>query len=196
MMNNTEKIQIVHFVENLGKGGLENVIYNNVTNLDINKFKVSVICRIEGGYTANKLKKKGIKVLELNKKKIGMIKLKRSLSEFRSCKNAILHCHGLFATSSEAIIGRFSGYKSVFVHVHNLEKPEKLKQWLKLKILKSQVNKFIAVSNAVSNCLRKNSIQNIMIIPNSVSIQKYKFRNISSKDKLNFLTNYIKTFKK
>jgi glycosyltransferase involved in cell wall biosynthesis len=181
-----EKVQVIHFVETLGKGGLENVIYNIATNLDPQVFDINVISRIKGGDTANRLCQSGIDVNILNLNKIPLLKIKKILQETRNGRPAILHCHGLFASSTEAIAGSITGYNAVFVHVHNLEKPMLAWQRLKLKILKKKVKKFIAVSEAVSDCLVKNSIKNVMVLPNSISTQKFEFCRLSCKDKFGF----------
>lgn len=181
-----EKIQIVHFVETLEKGGMENVIYNIATNLDDKKFDVSVVCRIKGGHTADRLMENGKKVTVLNLRHLPIIKINKILQEFKRNQKAVLHCHGLFATSTEAIIGSFCDYNSIFVHVHNLEKPHLLWQSLKLKILKSRVHKFIAVSQSVSNCMKKFSINNITIVPNSISTANFSYNAFSGNDKFGF----------
>ena len=181
-----EKIQIVHLVESLEKGGLENVIYNIATNLDETKFDVSVICRIKGGYTAKRIRESGISVKILNLQKIPIFSIKKILRNHKRDKKTILHCHGLFATSSEAIMGSLCDYNSVFVHVHNLEKPLMLWQRLKLKFLKKRVNNFIAVSEAVSDCLSKYKIGNVKTVSNSISTEKFSYHAQSSKDKFGF----------
>ena len=181
-----QKLQIIHFVETLGKGGLENVIYNIATNLDTKLFDINVISRIEGGDTAKRLIKSGIKVNILNLNKIPLLKIKKTLQETRNNGPAILHCHGLFATSTEAITGSFLDYDAIFIHVHNLERPKHIRQRLKLMILKRRVNKFIAVSNAVSDYLSSSLIKNVKVLPNSISTQKFKFCSLSSKEKFGF----------
>ena len=181
-----KKVQIVHFVETLGKGGLENVIYNIATNLDPQLFDINVISRITGGDTAKRLCQSGIDVNILNLNKIPLLRIKKILQEAKNGGPAILHCHGLFASSTEAITGSIAGYDAVFVHVHNMEAPMLPWQRLKLKILKKRVNKFITVSEAVSDCLSKNLINNIMVMPNSISTQKFKFCGLSSKYKFGF----------
>jgi glycosyltransferase involved in cell wall biosynthesis len=181
-----KKIQVVQFVETLGKGGLENVIYNIATGLDKNIFDITVISRIEGGDTADRLVKSGILVNILNYQKIPIWRIKNILQENRNGQPAILHCHGLFSSSTEAIIASFIDYDAVFVHVHNLERPTHLKQRLKLMILKRRVKKFIAVSNAVSEYLSKSSIKNIKVMPNSISTQKFTFSKSSSEEKFGF----------
>jgi glycosyltransferase involved in cell wall biosynthesis len=181
-----EKIQIVHFVETLEKGGLENVIYNIATNLDDKKFDVSVVCRIKGGHTAERLMESGKEVAILNLRHLPLMKINKILQKFKRNKMAILHCHGLFATSTEAIIGSFCDYNSIFVHVHNLEKPHLVWQSLKLKILQNRVHKFIAVSQSVSNCMQKFNINNIITVPNSISTAKFKYNALSGSDKFGF----------
>lgn len=181
-----QKHLVIHFVEHLGKGGLENVVYQIVTRLDKTLFDVGVVCRIKGGYTADEINKQGVPVKILYKNKIPLWKINKLLKAPGTNRNAILHCHGLFSSSSEAIMGRQSGFDSIFVHVHNLEKPDTLYQRFKLRILKRTVNKFIAVSDSVHHCLLQNSIKNIQTIHNGVDINRYKFNSIPKQGEYGF----------
>ena len=184
-----QKVQIIHFVEALGKGGLENVIYRLVTNLNAQVFDVTVVCRIEGGYTADRIFAKGIPVTILKQNKIPIRELVRTLKLLKTQSVSILHCHGLFATSSEALMGLRSGHNSVLVHVHNLERPGSLYQRLKMNILKRSVSKFIAVSDSVRLCLEQYSVKNIDVIHNAVDTTKYPFFEVPQKDKFGFGEN-------
>jgi len=168
-------INIVQFVEELSTGGLENVVYNITTGLNPDLFKVKVICRVEGGDTAAKIKDSGIPVEILHKQRLNLLEIIGFVNNLAKQKNTILHCHGLFALSSESIIGHFSGFDSIFIHVHNLEKPESLYQRLKLMILKRSVNRFIAVSGQVEDCLLQHSVKNVVTIHNGIDINRYQF---------------------
>ncbi|MFH1674149.1 MAG: glycosyltransferase family 4 protein [Pseudomonadota bacterium] len=186
-----KKVQVIHFVETLGKGGLENVVFHITTRLDPQVFDVAVVCRIEGGYTADRIVSHGVPLQILRRKKIPLLDLKKTLSLLRTQTPSILHCHVLFATTSEAIMGKQAGYDSVFVHVHNLEKPKRLLQRLKLKILKRTVNTFIAVSGGVYNSLFENSIRNVEVIPNGVDTERYSFYPAPKQEKFNFPKNTL-----
>jgi len=181
-----EKIQVIHFLEDLGKGGLENVVFNITTMLNPEIFDVRVVCRIRGGYTAERIAEKGIPLQILQKKKISPLSLSKTLRAIRSHKSAILHCHGLFAGSSEAIIGPIVGYDAVFVHVHNLEKAKTMRQKLKLSILKRSVSSFIAVSKGVFECLKQNSINNVKVVSNGIDTKKFCFSMGKRRRKINF----------
>lgn len=86
-------------------------------------------------------------------------------------------------------MGLRSGYNSVFVHVHTLERPRTLYQQFKLHILKRSVNRFVAVSDTVRKCLRLQSIKNVNVIHNAVDIKKYSFHSASSQEKFGFPKN-------
>lgn len=152
-------------------------------------FDASVVCRIEGGYTADKIVAQGIPVTILRQHKIPIHNLVKTLKLIKTQTVSILHCHGLFASSSEAIMGLRSGYNSVFVHVHTLERPRTLYQQFKLHILKRSVNRFVAVSDTVRKCLRLQSIKNVNVIHNAVDIKKYSFHSASSQEKFGFPKN-------
>jgi glycosyltransferase involved in cell wall biosynthesis len=182
-----EKIQIVQFVEDLGRGGLENVVYHLATRLNPRLFDVNVVCRVRGGYTAEQIAQRGISIKILHQKKIPIWALANTLTQLRTNDTALIHCHGLFATSSEAIIAKTSGYKSSFVHVHNLEKPASIFQKLKLNVMKRKISKFIAVSEEVSTYLGYSSIKNVEVIHNGVDTRRYPFCIVPKKHRYGFV---------
>jgi len=184
-----QRIQVIHFVEALGKGGLENVIDHIVTNLNPQLFDVTVVCRIEGGHTADKIIAQGIPVTVLKQHKIPIHNLVKTLRLLKTQTVSILHCHGLFASSSEAIMGLRSGYKSVFVHVHNLEEPRSFYERFKLNILKRSISNFVAVSNSVRSCLLQYSVRNVDVIHNAVDTRKFLFHKGPGKEKFGFPEN-------
>lgn len=181
-----EKINIIHFVETLDIGGLENVVYNIVTGIDPTRFNVAVVCRTSGGSTANRIRNSGIPVEVLHKEKLNILELFRITQKLGRKKNSILHCHGLFALSSEAIMSIISGFQIILVHVHNLETPETLLQRLKLCLLKRCVNKFIPVSNMVQNALLQNFVSNTQTIHNGIDIDRFRFQSFPNKDLCGF----------
>ena len=183
------KIKVIHYVETLDKGGLENVIYNLTTRLDRKLFDVHVVCRISGGYTAERLKNLNIPLKIFNENKIPVWNLKNTLKGINHHSPTILHCHGLFATSSEAIIGRLADFDSVFVHVHNLERPDSVYQRFKLAILKRSISNFIAVSEEVKNSLASSFIYNVEVIQNAIDTKKFKYLEETYKGKLGFSNN-------
>lgn len=181
-----EKINIVQFVETLGTGGLENVVYNIATGLNPDIFDVKVVCRIDGGDTAKRVKKAGIPIEILNKRKLNVFEIINLINKITNNKNTILHCHGLFTLSSESIVGRITGIKTIFIHIHNLVEPLSLYQRLKLMILKRSAYKFIAVSKKVEDSLLQNSIKNVSTIHNGIDIKNYKFISQAEHDHYGF----------
>jgi|GEM_PF-3763891 len=177
------KIRIVHFVEMLGKGGLENVILHIVSNLDPARFEPMVVCRIRGGYTADKIAARNIPLHIIGQNKIPVLKLKKTLSAYRGTGPSILHCHGLFAASTEALAGPLAGYQAVFVHVHNLEKPKTLYQKLKMKLLDRSVTQFLAVSQGVGDLLSANQLEKVKTVHNGIDTDRFKFFPMRAKSK-------------
>ncbi len=113
------KINVLHIVEDLKVGGIERVIATIATNLDKDKYNLFVWCLARGGYTAEELESKGIKVEIL-----GMgyhcsfpFLLKLCLM-MKKARIDILHSHAYTAS----IIGRLAAILAkipvIITHVH------------------------------------------------------------------------------
>jgi len=185
------KATIVHLCETLGGGGgLENVIRDLALHTNPDQFGQHVISRIEGGYTATVLKRAGIPVDILNKRRFRPQLFKDALNRIPfDPQTTIIHGHGLLAVSSEMIYSKLLGIKGIIGHIHNTVPRLTLKQILKKTLLKRITNQFIAVSNTVASSLREANISNIKTIRTGTDLSAWTFLDKPNNQHLGFPSN-------
>ena len=184
------KATIVHVCETLGKGGLENTVRNLILNFNQDQFQQQVICRIEGGFVAEALRRATIPVQILDKRKFTPRLFRTALDRISfDPKTTIIHGHGFISVSSEMIYSKFLGAKGVVVHVQNIVQQLTLKQILKKTILDRVTNQFIAVSDDVASSLRRVKVSNITTIKNSADSSGWTFMARPKNQHLGFPSN-------
>ena len=119
--NNKGKIKVVHLVEELTIGGLERVLTTIVSNLNKEKYNVSVWCLREGGFFADKLVKEGIevKILHILSSR-NPVSICRLYKLFRSHKFDIIHTHAYSAGTSGRMSAFLAGIPVIISHNHSV----------------------------------------------------------------------------
>jgi len=182
------KIKVLMFVDSLDVGGLEKGIVNVALRLNKDKFEPFFCCLRTKSHFGKKLRKKGIKIYELNKKP-GLIpgllpKIRKILKE----ENVdIIHTHNpgplIYGTIASLFI------KNIRVHTdHNsFSMSPKKRALIFSRLLLFFIDKIIAVSGDVKERLIdqiKVNPKKITIVHNGVDIKKFDIDVDLPKEKL------------
>lgn len=166
-----DRVNLMILVNSFDTGGLEQLIYDLVVNLDRNRFNLLICCE-QGGYNADRCVKEGIPVIVLpteskRKEKI----FRKILKDYQT--EVINHHHGNFGLE---IAKREFGVR-IISYIHNtycwfgdLETTEFRKNSI-------YVDKFIAVSkNAAAYTNRHFQVpfRKIQVVPNGIDVKRHK----------------------
>jgi glycosyltransferase involved in cell wall biosynthesis len=169
-------IHVIHLCEQLERGGLENVIKNLALVFQGGPIGCSVFCTRSGGDTATFLQQRGVSVLIATSPLDRYVKLAKLVVHLKNQdKTLVVHCHGIFATSSEAIFLKIMGIDKWVIQVHNIVQSLSWGQQIKLKILNQAVDSFIAVSGEVGRTLNEFRFKKVEVLVNAVDTNKWEF---------------------
>jgi len=161
------KINLLIEAPSLDKGGMEEVVFNIATRLDPDLFRPVVVCIEKGGYTADRLRRKGIPVEIL-----GKAKEKEYLE--------VLHRYQIDIVNSH-----FSFFGSTIAHRHGIPTASVLHNiysWYSASLLDEfrmadlSISKYIAVSNQVASFFKYRfniDESRIRVIPDGVNEERF-----------------------
>ena len=142
--------KVLHIVEDLKVGGLENVIASIVMGLDKTKYQIHVWCLARGGDVATELIGKGVVVKILGEpgyhNPLRILYLARLI---RREKFNIIHTHGYFASTFGRTAGIIARVPVIIAHVHSAYHEYALRNLLMENILSRFSDRIICVSRAV-----------------------------------------------
>jgi sugar transferase (PEP-CTERM/EpsH1 system associated) len=114
-------IRIMHVVDNMGKGGLENGLVNLIERMDPNRFEHTVYALRHLGANADRLPKDRVKVICLSKKdtdsRVQVLALARGIREL---KPDIVHSRN-WAAVEAVIAGKWVGSSALVHSEHGLD---------------------------------------------------------------------------
>jgi len=117
----TQKIKILHLVEDLDVGGMESVVASIARGLNKDKYDLKVWCIDHGGENAESLIRDGIDVKVLNIKSYhNPLAILKMASLLRKERFDIVHSHGYFATTSGRIAGILARVPRMISHIHTI----------------------------------------------------------------------------
>lgn len=145
-----KRINVLHLVEDLKIGGLENVIASIVTGLDRDRYDAEVWCLVRGGQIADELIDMGVSVKILGMRSyynpLRIIALSRLMRE----KGVeILHTHGYFASTFGRLAAILARVPIVITHVHSTYYGYSKRNLLIERFLSFFTDKIVCVSMAV-----------------------------------------------
>ncbi len=152
----------------LDMGGMEEVIYNIATRLDPTLFHPVVVCIERGGYTADRIKKKGIPVEVL-----GEAKEKEYLEILHRYQIDLVNSHFSFFGPA---IARRNGIPVVSV-LHNIYGWYSAGILDEFRIADRYVSKYIAVSKQVASFFRFRfniDERKIKVIPDGIALERFQ----------------------
>ena len=176
----SEKIKIVHLVEDLKVGGLERTLAYIISNLDPSIFSAEVWCIAAGGAVADELQKNGhpLRVLNLNNyyNPWNVIQLARGL---RREKVSILHSHAYFANTMGRMAAILARVPVRFAHIqssHWASDERSSRNYLVDRILSHFTSRVIACSDSAGRfqieAIKVNP-EKVLTIHNCTDMKRY-----------------------
>jgi glycosyltransferase involved in cell wall biosynthesis len=149
------RVKVLHLVEDLKLGGMEQVIASLALHLDKTHFDVSVFCVSRGGVIADDLIRQGVRVEILGiTSHFDLARLIRLIVRLRIEKFDIIHTHGYFAGVVGRIAGLFAGTGVMIHHVHSTYYGYRRRHFLIERILGIFTKKIVCCSRAVADHVR------------------------------------------
>lgn len=172
------KIRVMHVMQSLEIGGLENGVVNLVNNMDPAVFDFYICCIRREGVLKSRLKNE-VKVICMNEKE--GFHLSSAVNFAKLCKEYkidIVHTHGWAGGLYTGVVGgKISGVPVIINGEHGVFYLEKKSRFLAQKILFGMTDKIIPVSNDLKNDILthfKIKSDKINAILNGVNIDKFK----------------------
>lgn len=144
------KINVLHIVEDLSIGGVEELLRIIVMGLNREKYNVYVCCIEEGGQTAKELMEAGVKVDILGMKSyhnlFNILRLKKYIKER---KIDIIHSHMYFANTFGRIAALLAGTPILISTSYSNYYEFKRRNIFMINFLSKFTDKIIAASNSI-----------------------------------------------
>lgn len=146
--------KVLQVVEDLNVGGLERVVECIASQLNRDRFDVSVWCLARGGAIADELKRKGIpvEILDLHSyhNPLSVLRLARRM---RREGFHLVHTHGYFAGTFGRLAAAIAGVPAVIHHVHTTCSNLKPRHHRIERILSLRTGRIVCVAGAVRESL-------------------------------------------
>lgn len=175
-----EKIKIVNVVSRMIFGGVESVIYNYYSNMDLSKFDITIITQKRSNPDAvKKFEELGFKIIMIDnweKKPFSMAKT--ILKIFKKEKFDILHCHLSHTNFYFLMLGKMANIPIRISHSHLSEEDTSIKQKIKHFIYKKLIKHFSTLNVACGDDAGKNLYGkhgNYLVLKNGIYLEKYLF---------------------
>jgi len=144
------KIKVIHLVEDLMRGGLENVIAEIVSGLDKEKYNFEVWCIARAGAVADELQSRGFTVETLGILSYhNPFNILRLISLLRKTKPDIVHTHGYFSSVIGRLSAKIAGVPVIINHLHTVFNLSSLRNVIVDKTLNLFTDRIICVSKKV-----------------------------------------------
>lgn len=182
MVSEIKKIHVVHVVQSLDVGGMENGVVNIANKIDKNIFKLSICCLSHIGTLEHKITDNHISLFSMNWEKGLQFALFLDLAkEFKKRDINIVHTHGWLSFLYGSIAGKIAGIPVLINGEHGTFNLNKKRRIFVYRLLSLFVNKFITVSSSLRKELVdkiKISSDKIIVIPNGVDTERYHSINM------------------
>ena len=148
----SRRIKVLHLVEDLNVGGLENVVAAIATGLDPRRFEVEVWCLARGGAVADRLRQSGTAVRILNLSTYHRpLNIARLAWRMRQSRAEIVHTHGYFASTFGRLAAIPALIRRVVVHVHTSDFSLSRRHFQIEKCLACFTREIVCVSRSVQD---------------------------------------------
>lgn len=173
-----KKLHLMQITQDLGIGGLEQVVVNICKTIDRKQFNVSVLCLRNTGFFAPEVEKLGIKVFLLKQRQNGTdyLSFLKVAKIFKEEKIEIIHTHNTQPFIDGTLGALLSGVKTIIHTDHARNFPDKKRYMLAEWLMSNFAYKIIGVSEHTSQNLIKYvriPPQKIMTIPNGIDGTRY-----------------------
>ena len=178
--NKNRKINVLVAADHAGyKGRLAGVgryLLNILPRLDKNHFNITLIVLRDTASLKSALKKEGIKLIHLNRKKFDPFTLYDFVKIIRRERIDLLHLHQYGSSNFGRIAGKILGLPTI-LHAHGPDLNYPHYQWFADRLLAKYTQCAITVSEAAKEeCVRNRAINHskIIVIPNSIPLEDFK----------------------
>lgn len=181
------KIRVIHIVHSLGNGdGIAQVTSSLVSNMNKERFDVSVCCLVSGGIFAEQLKSAGIEVTILNaRSEVSLSAIFSNVPQIiklvyllRSKKIDILHTHEFFPGTLGRIAAIIARVPAIVLMLHNIDYWKKWHHRLVDRILARFTDRIVANSRAVKNdvCIKSGIPEGkFVVIHNGIDLKRFSY---------------------
>lgn len=177
-------IKVCYIIGQLGKGGAERQLYELVRGINKERFNPIVICLSEGGYWSKEIKKIGIEVIEIMRKRNWeFIRLFKLFKLLKSIKPDIVHAFLFSANSYGRIASILAGVPIIIASERNLPEAgnDKIKLWIYIdKLLALFTDRIICNSYRAAESLVKHHAFNskkVCVVHNGISVADFINKN-------------------
>ncbi len=181
MKTSSHKYHVVHVVQSLDVGGMENGIVNIANIINKDNFKLTICCLSHKGALANRIVDNSVSLICMDWKGGVDLNLFWSLAKiFRDIGADIVHTHGWLSFIYGAVASKFSGIKVLINGEHGTFNLDKTRRIIAYRLLSLFVSKFLTVSLSLKAELKKTLFirdEKIVTIPNGVDAEKFRPRS-------------------
>lgn len=178
-METDKKINLIHVVDRLDVGGMENGVINICNWLNRNYFNPMICCLNDAGVMANRLNT-DVKLFNLRfAGKISPLNIIRIVALFRKQEADIVHTHAWGGGSLEGILAAKIARVPIIINGEHGTFFEKWYQLIIQRILFMMCNANLAVSSSLRDKLvekHKVPTDKITVIKNGVDVEKFSGR--------------------
>lgn len=182
-----EKIKICHVIGNFVNGGVESVIYNYFSHMNLENFEVSIIghgIRVQA--CANRFNALGLKIYNITPKSESLARNLKEMKEiFDTHHFDIIHSHLTEWACVPMILGWLSGVKVRINHSHMSEKPRGLKNKIyygtRLFLGKAFATDYFACGRDAGIYLfGKRAVESgkVKLIPNAIDFDQFQYNPV------------------
>lgn len=185
-----DKVKVLHFITGLDVGGAENLLLSFCKNLKSDKYQIDV-CYLKGnGALKEKFEETGIRVFDLTKSKLFLVRIVKFYKLLRNNRYSVLHLHLFHSIIIGRLAGRIAGVPAIITSEHNTSNFKKsgLVLWL-YRLTLNFNNHIVAISNAVKNIIvskTKINPNKISVVYDAINLKEYDC-NLASEDLKNAL---------
>ncbi len=180
-----KKIRVMHVVRSLGNGdGIAQVVSSLVSNMNKERFDVSVCCLVSGGIFAEQMKSAGVEVTILNaRSEVSLRAIFSNIPQItklvyllRRKKIDILHTHEFFPGTLGRIAAIIARVPVIVLMLHNIDYWKKWHHRLVDKMLARFTDRIVTNSRAVKDdvCIKSGiPEEKFVIIHNGIDLKKF-----------------------
>lgn len=177
----SRRVRVMHVTENLGAGGLEQVVVTLCRTVDRSRFDPSVLCLRFIGELAEKLSDLDIPVLQLPSRpgKANYLAFRDVARIMRSQRVDVVHTHNTGAFLDGSLGALAAGVRTIVHTEHGRVFPDKLRYMLAERALSHFAYRFVGVSEPMVDGLRRYeriSREKLEMIPNGIELDAYSCR--------------------
>ncbi len=179
------KIKIAHIVGGLHNGGVEAVIYNHFSHLDMEKFETHIIANSPSvPECEEQFRKLGFIIHVLPERKKDFFgNLKQTISIFKENNFDIIHVHMNLFCFYHTFLGKMCGIPIRIAHAHLVEYPTNpiriFVDGIKKRLTRMTANRYFACGKTAGEYLfGKRNVANgkVFILNNAIDVSKFLYK--------------------